>query len=115
MRYTNDLAMDAVAVSSTDTVTSSWIDSSSMFQISVQAVAAGSNPNGTLKIQFSNDNPTAGSPTHASDITSASVSIANNGTFAIQKTDICAQYIRLSYTNSSGSGTLSARIKTNGY
>jgi hypothetical protein len=115
MRTTNDLVFDAVAVSGTDAFTTSWIPAESMYQFSIQAVTTGSNPNGTLKAQFSNDNPTSGSPSNATDITSATVSTTNNGVYAIQKTDICAQWLRFVYTNASGSGVLSARIKTNGY
>lgn len=116
MRLTNDLVLDAVSVSSTTAYSSNWIDASSMYQASVQAITSGSNPNGAMKLEFSNDNPTNGQgPSHASDITSATVSTTNNGVYAIQKTDICAMWIRVTYTNASGSGVISARIKTNGY
>lgn len=114
MRYTNDLAFSAVAVESTDVINSDWIDASSMFQVSVQVVTAGSNPTGALKLQFSDDNPTHGDPSNASDVTSATVSTTTNGVYAIQKTEICAMWVRLVYTNSSGSGTVTARLKSNG-
>lgn len=115
MRYANDLALSSVPVSGTDVYASDWIDASSMFEASVQAVTSGSNPTGALKLQFSNDNQSSGSPTNISDITSATVSTTTNGVYAIHRTSICAQWIRLLYTNASGSGIISARLKSNGY
>jgi hypothetical protein len=115
MRAANDLILDAVSVSSTTAYVSEAIPSDQMFQASAQIVTSGSNPNGAFKAQMSDDNPTQGDPQNWSDITSATVSTTNNGVYAIQKFDVCAQYIRFVYTNASGSGVVSARFKGNAY
>lgn len=112
MRYSNDTIFSAVAVSETNAYNSEAIDASSMYSVSAQAVTAGSNPNGAMKLQFSNDTQ---SPSSWSDVTNATVSTTNNGVYAIQKADICAMWIRFVYTNASGSGTITAAFKANGY
>lgn len=115
MRYANDLIFDAVAVASTDTENSEDIDSSSMFQISAQAVVVG-DAVGTLKMQGSNDVKTNSAQSLSySDIANASVAVSGAAVYLIPTTDICYEYVRLTYTNASGTGTLSTRIKTNGY
>jgi len=115
MRTANDLVFNATSVSGTTAYTSDPIPAESMFQFTVQVVTAGSNPNGTLKVQMSNDLPGTNVPTNFSDITSATVSTTNNGVYAIQKIDCCAQWLQVVYTNASGSGTVTARLKSNGY
>ena len=67
---------------------------------------------GTLKLQFSND--TGASPTLWSDIPSASIAVANTGTYIIAKTDLCYANIRLAYVRTSGSGTITANVNTQG-
>lgn len=119
MRPSNELVLNAVAVSDTNAYPSQWIPASQIAWASVQAITSGSNPNGTLKIQFSNDNPTVGDPQalttlNVSDVTNATVSTTNNGVYAVQKAEICANWIRVIYTNASGSGVISARLQTTG-
>lgn len=114
MRTTNDLAFNAVAVSGTTVYTSDPIPAESMFECSVQAVTSGSNPNAALKLQFSDDLPTYGNPVNWSDVTSATVSLTNNGVYAIQRTAVCAQWLQIVFTMASGSGVLTARLKSNG-
>jgi hypothetical protein len=77
MRYINEPVFSSTAVTGTNVYTSGWLDASSMLQCSVQAVTTGTNPTGTLKLQFSNDSPTTGSPVNASDVTGATVYIFN--------------------------------------
>ena len=114
MRAPNDVVLDAVSVSSTNAYSSDPIQADQIFSVSCQAVTSGSNPNGALKLQFSNDSLTlAGGPTNWSDVTSATVSTTNNGVYAIQKADICANWIKFVYTNASGSGVITARFKGN--
>lgn len=114
MRAPNDIIFDAVAVSGTDVYNSEAIPADQLFEATCQAVTTGSNPNGALKAQFSNDNPTTGAPVSWSDITSATVSTTNNGTYAVQKFTFAAMFIRFVFTNASGSGVLTARFKGNG-
>jgi hypothetical protein len=116
VRLINDALLSAVSVTGTNAYNSDPIKAESILQFSVQAVTSGSNPNGALKVQFSNDDQTsATSPTNWSDVTSATVSTTNNGVYAIQKIECCAMWLRLVYTNASGSGAITATIKTNGY
>lgn len=111
------VALSAVAVSSTTAYPSAAIPAQNILHISVQAVTAGSNPNGTLKVQFSNDNPAAGvAPSHWTDIPTMTVATTANGVYAIttatsQKFEICGNFIRAVYTNASGSGTISVNIE----
>lgn len=116
MRYANDVIIPTTAVATTEVVSSEWVPASSVFNVSAQIVTTGSNPNGAFKLQFSNDDPSTGlAPSNASDVTSATVSTTTSGVYAIQKTEICAMWIRFVYTNASGSGFIAARFKTNGY
>lgn len=116
MRFIPNLAFSATSVSSTNVYTSAAIDASSVFAASVQVVSAGSNPNGTVTLQYSNDIVNAGvAQTNWSTVGSATVALTNNGVYKIDKQDISAMFLRLSYTNASGSGTLTAVIKTDGF
>ena len=113
MRFLNEIEINAGDASGN--ISSTGFDASSMLSMSVQAFST-STAAGTLKVQFSNDKVNSvGLVTHWSDVTSATASIAAAATVAIQKFDICAQWIRLVYTSSSGSGALTASIKTIGF
>ena len=114
IRAPNTLVFDAEAVTGTNAYNSEALPADQMVYVSCQAVTAGSNPNGTLKLQFSNDNPTSGTPTNWSDVTNATVSTTNNGVYAIQPALVCGQWVRFVYTNASGSGTITARYKASG-
>lgn len=111
------LAFNAKAVTGTNAYSSVIIPAAHIFCVSIQAVTSGSNPNGALKMQFSNDNPTAGiDPTNWSDVVDATVSTTSNGVYSIQpnhsqKIEICANFIKLVYTNASGSGVISAHVE----
>lgn len=97
---------------------SAAIQTMNIFQMSAQVVATGAST-GTVKLQFSNDivNPSTppAAPTHWSDIPSATVSVSAAGVFAIPKTDICYEFVRVVYTHTNGSaGTISVNIKALG-
>jgi len=82
---------------------SSAVPATQILSVSAQAVV-GSGALGTLKLQFSNDKPNqsggpVAGPTNWSDVTSASIAVSGAGLFAIQKTEVCAQYLRLVYTS----------------
>lgn len=92
------------------------VPSELLFTVSAQAVVTGSST-GALKLQGSNDivTPLAPTPTHWTDITNATVTIGAAGTFMVQKTDICYQWIRAVYTKNNGSaGTITVIIKALG-
>lgn len=94
------------------------VPASQKFYVSAQVVVAGSST-GALKLQFSNDTPnpvvTGWAPTHWIDITSASSTVSTAGTTGIQKTEICAAWIRAVWTHNNGSaGTVSVNLQLQG-
>lgn len=109
MRYVNETIMSAVTINAD--VQSAALDTSSMIQVSAQAVVTGTVA-GTLKMQASND---PGTPTSWSDISGATIAISNAGTYFIPKQDICYMAVRLAYVSTSGTGALTAKVKANGY
>lgn len=95
------------------------LNTTNVFSISMQAVNTGSST-GALKLQFSNDivNPSipAAAPTNWSDISGATVTVDSAAVFAIPKTDLCYEWVRVVYTKNNGSaGTISVNVKTLGY
>jgi hypothetical protein len=110
MRQTDFVAFSGVNAASNQN--SSPMDSSSVTALSVQAVSTGTAA-GTLQVQVSNDPPGV-TPTNWSNLSGASVSISGAAVYLIPFVNIAYQWVRLSYTASSGTGTLSASIKTDG-
>lgn len=92
------------------------IDASQLFKGSAQAVVTGTAA-GTLKVQVSNDNyiPAKAPPTHWNDLSGSSVAIAGAGNYLIPQVDLCYQWLRLVFTNTSGTGTITANFKGNGF
>lgn len=90
-------------------------------RISVQAVVTGSTADGTLQLQFSNDQATGAkpeqfTPTNWSNLGSA-VTVAAAGVFAIDETECSYEYLRLVWTDTSSganNGNVSARSKSMG-
>lgn len=120
MRQLNDTILNNVSLAAS--ANSSALDCTNQVSISMQAVVTGSSPNGTLKLQASND-PNQGTlitgspsvPTHWTDIPNSSVSVAGVGTYLMPKIDISYQWVRAVYTRSSGSGNITAIVKTLGF
>jgi hypothetical protein len=80
--------------------------------ITIQAVFAGSSPNGTFKLQISNDlaNNVA-DVTNWIDLADSSYAITADGSYAWFISGIIkVKFVRLVYTRTSGSGTLNATI-----
>lgn len=116
MRTNNTKALDAINIA-TASVTSSAIDTEFVFNASVIVKVTGSSPNGSVKVQASNDisSPLNGNAeTNWVDIASQTVSFTDVGVYIIPKFDVCYQAIRLVYTKVSGTGALTANVKTNG-
>ncbi len=118
MRSTTVVAMSALDGSVNQA--SATIPTSQIVWISA-AVTVASSSTGTLKLQFSNDIPnpvvTGWVPAAGSwiDITSASSVVSGAGTTGIQKTEICAAWIRAVWTKNNGSaGTVSVNIQIAG-
>jgi hypothetical protein len=111
MRFTNDAILSVTGTSGTTVTTGTLAqDTSNIFAGSVQVISTGAM--GTLKLQASNDK---NSPVNWSDISGASVSVTGSGAFLIPKLDLCYRYIRAIYTNSSGSGDITANFEGMGY
>jgi hypothetical protein len=105
MKPLNEKALDAV----TDTANSTEIKSDFQVACSVQVVTT-STIAGAVKLQFSNDpQNVAGYPVNWSDIAGATVTLSGSaGVFHIPKTEICYNYMRVVFTKSGGSGTVTA-------
>jgi hypothetical protein len=99
---------------------SSAIDTSFILWVSFQLVVTGSSPNGTIKLQCSNDKPPAYYtpasflPTNWNDIPNTTVSVSATGTYVIPKTEISYQWVRAVWTHSSGTGTITGNLKSVG-
>lgn len=93
-------------------INSNGMDLQELDKYSIQAVYSGS-PNGTLKLQISNDlvsrgpdsNPAA-NVVNWSDYTYSSLNISAAGSFIWKLPRKGEKWVRLVYTRSSGSGTL---------
>lgn len=118
MRVLNEAVITAGDISTN--INGPAIPSSFLFKASAQAVVAGSSPTGTLELQGSNDVSNGAiqgvapfTPTNWTLIGST-VAVSAAGTFIVPATDICYEYIRLVWLKTSGSGTITARVKALG-
>lgn len=95
--------------------TSNPIPAANILYVSAQVVATGA-PVGVLKFQASNDlsSPLGVAPTNWTDIASQTVSVGAAGTFLIPTFNACYQYLRVVYTKTSGTGSISCNVKTIG-
>lgn len=95
----------------TASINSSAFDLQLFNNYSIQAIFTGS-PNGSLKLQISND--IADSPTNWSDYTGSSTTVTTSGDFVWKVSSAGERYVRVVYTFSSGSGTLNVSISAKG-
>lgn len=115
MKY---LSVQSIAATSiTPTFNGPTIDASQLLAISVQAVLTGTSPNGSIKIQASNDVCNAGNlpsgsftPTNWTDISGATVAYTTTGTVLIPKLELCYRWIRIVNTFVSGTGTAAVNV-----
>lgn len=118
MRMLNDQVFTAADLSINEV--SSAVDASYIIWVSLQLVAAGSSPVGTIKLQASNDMIQAANlaslttPTNWNDIPNTTVNVSGNGSYVIPKTEISYQWIRAVWTATSGTGTITANLKSVG-
>lgn len=75
---------------------------------SLQLVATGT-PNGSYKLQASND-PDINNISNWADITNSTQPITTSGITFYNVTDAYYMFVRLVYTRSSGTGTVTARV-----
>lgn len=95
------------------TVNSSAVDSQFWQNVSVQAVATGTFA-GTLAIQGSND-PAGATPSNWTDVASTSATVNSSTSYLKTFSNQPYQWLRVSLTSGTGSGTISARLVAFGY
>ena len=105
MRVTPDTILNAADMTSNQSATQQL---DQIFGYSVQAVYTGS-PTGTLKLQASNDN------TSYVDIADSSNSITGAGETMWNVTSANYAYVKVVYTASSGSGSLTVKFFGRGF
>lgn len=104
-------------------ITSNGIYLANIFSYAIQAIwTGGGTPVGTFKLQGSNDNGESGTttlgatqPTNWTDITTSSQAITGNSGSVLYDAASCGyRWVRLVYTRTSGTATLSANMNTKG-
>lgn len=121
MRILNDLALDGASMTGTATNNSDPIWLGHAAGVAIQAVWTGT-PNGAFKLQCAVD-PQVPSPgitnptiTNWEDIASSNYSVTGSaGTYTWNITSAFYPWIRVVYTNTSSTGTLSIRYNTKGF
>jgi hypothetical protein len=100
----------AGVMTGTSVINSTAVNISGVLGYSIQAIwTAGSTPVGVLKLQGSNDN------SNWSDISGATSNVSGNtGNSVFNASGVYYNYVRLVYTNTSGTGTLDASLVTKG-
>lgn len=110
------------AMASTNTITSNAIPVDQLWGFAIQAVWTGT-PTGTIKLQASSDSPVGDNAiadpsstiTNWSDISNSSYSITGAaGNYMWNFSGCGFRFVRVSYTNASGSGTLTAKLSAKG-
>jgi len=110
IKYTPFTALNAADASTNQT--SAAIDVREDVYISVHNISTGT-ATGTVKLQGSNDNITSGTtPTNWVDIPSASVAITAASQTTIPSQLISYMYVRVVYTFTSLTGTITSKVKT---
>jgi hypothetical protein len=99
--------------------TSEWVPLENVWAFSVQAIATGS-PVGAFKLQASSDSkgPNArepwASPVNAIDIAGSTASISGADEIIWNVTEVAYSWVRVVYTRTSGTGSLTARVGVKG-
>jgi len=109
MRYLTDTVISAADASVNQT--SGAVDTTQAVTISAHVVMTGTAA-GTAKLQASND---TGTPSNWVDVPSATVAVSAAGQFLIPTLNVSYSSMRVVYTFSSGTGTVTVKIKTVGY
>jgi hypothetical protein len=120
MRIANDLAVDAGSMTGTATINSDPIWLGFAAGVAIQAVWTGT-PNGSFKLQCSIDSqePTPGNSTPTitnwEDVADSSTTVTGAaGSYTWNVSDAYFRWIRVVYTNTSSTGTLTVRFNTKG-
>ncbi len=108
MQIANTLAINGVANSST--VLSAAISSRFFTSVSAVATFTDAAAAGTLKLQTTND-IAVNSATKWVDVPSTSQTVASGATTLIPITQVCYEWLRISFASSGGGGTFTVRLK----
>jgi len=118
MRSSNETNLNIADISALPSVNGSPIPATQMLSLSVQVIMTGTSPTGIVKVQASNDpgNPVNGGsdPTNWTDISGAYVSVSAATTYLIPKLETTYAWVRLVYTQTSGTGTCVANVFSQG-
>lgn len=111
----NTLTMIDGAAIGADITGTVLMDIHNLSSLTLQAtIAGGSSPTGTCKVQVSNDAPpsplTPFTPTNWFDLANATTAFTDNATKGSASISVSAYWARVVWTNTSGSGTLTAII-----
>ena len=105
--------------SSASSITGSAINASQLINSYWQVICSASDAAGTVKIQMSNDLPPDGNmasgytPTHWSDIPSATSAVSSGAGPCIVLANMSAQWVRAVYTKSGGGAASSMSVVMN--
>lgn len=121
MRTSNDLIVDAGSMTGTATINSDPIWLGNAMGVAIQAVWTGT-PNGSFKIQCSIDpqvpQPGASTPTITNweDVADSSYAVTGSaGSYTWNIESAYFAWARVVYTNTSSTGTLTARFNAKGF
>lgn len=110
MRTSNELALSAVDASTTQNSSAIRMGFNQLF--SAQGQISGS-ANCTVKLQFSDD-PDTVAPTNWSDVPNSSASVTSASSYSFQSLLTSYEWVRVTSSNNSGTGTLTVRVKSFG-
>lgn len=122
MKQNTIALLTASAMTGTTTVNSAAIPVDQLWGFAIQAVWTGT-PNGTIKLQASCDAPTSTTQTSSgtsavvnwTDIADSSVTIAGSaGNYMWNISSAAYRFVRVTYTNTSSTGVLSATMSAKG-
>jgi hypothetical protein len=97
----------------TETLTSNDIDVRTVYGCSLQLKYSGS-PVGTITVEATDDEIVPAVTRNWAPMTGSSVAISSAGDWIYNIADLNVGFVRLKYTFTSGSGTLTAKIVTKG-
>lgn len=112
MKYTRVVAFNAVDGSQNQT--SSAMDAKNFVYMTVHNSST-STAAGAVKVQGSNDLPTTGNPSNWVDIASQTVNVTAASQTTIPTFIPNFMWVRLVYTFSSGTGTVTSQVKLTGW
>ncbi len=107
MRNSSKIILSAANVSANSSV----LDVNGVYGITVIGIFSDAASTGTIQLQGSNDVSDAGTqmpfvPTNWANIPSGSVAVTAGGVVAVEKPNLCYQWVRAVWTRTAGAGTI---------